>query len=158
MQMRFEMLSPSCKHSHSSGQLDMWSERCIVGSVARILSGRMATSRPLAVFFSTVASSFYIAQTHALGLNCKKLRRSGKTRWATSYLAHFAVKLRCRGVLCSCLHRPLKRQQHLGLFTIALKNFSLQHLTTETVNSNKTLFQTFLTILGVTLTPSPCQM
>lgn len=75
MQMRFEMLSPSCKHSHSSGQLDMWSERCIVGSVARISSGRMATSRPLAVFFSTLASSFYIAQTHALGSNCKKLWR-----------------------------------------------------------------------------------
>lgn len=58
--MRFEMLSPSCRHSHSRGQLDMWSERCIVGSMAQISSGRMATSRPVTDFFSTLASSLYI--------------------------------------------------------------------------------------------------
>lgn len=100
-----------------------------------------------------------MAQTHALRSNRKKaVTEEATTRWATSYLTHFAVKPRCRGFLCTSLctslHRPLKRQQHLGLFTITLKNFSLQHLTTQTVNSIKTLFQTFWTILGVTLTLS----
>lgn len=112
----------------------------------------MATSRPLAVFFSTVASSFCIAQTHTHTHAQVKLQKAAteeaKTRWASSYLAHFAVKLGCRGFVCSSLHRLFKRQQHLGLFTITLKNFSLQNLVTETGNSIKTLFQPFLTIFG----------
>ncbi len=71
--MRFEMLSPSCRLSHSRGQLDMWSERCIVGSMAWISSGRMATSRPVTDFFSTLASSLYITQTISSILGTHKL-------------------------------------------------------------------------------------
>lgn len=64
---RLEMLSPSCRPSQSRAQLDVWSERCIVGSRARTSPGRMDTSSPLTAFFSTLASTFCTMYTHTQG-------------------------------------------------------------------------------------------
>lgn len=136
---RLEMLSPSCRPSHSRGQLDVWSDRCIVGRMARTLSGRMDTSRPLTAFFSTVASTFCIAQTHTQGHKGAMETRDLQT--GAVMLLTYRPDLAVRLVSCCCsffwfsLHRCLKWQQHLGLVKVTLKDFGLQHLATRDTNT-----------------------